>query len=359
MHRPPNARFQFAEVQLACTCIADDLAFFRGLGFELDLIFPADSPEIAVLVGYGLRLRLERTEQASSTLLKLAVHGGEELPPACQAPGGTRIEFVSSEVVEELPALESQLAICRNAGEDAWGTGRAGMQYRDLIADRVGGHFIASHIRIQSGGLVPDYVHYHHVKVQIIYCLKGWVKVVYEDQGDPILLTAGDCFLQPPAIRHRVLECSAGLEVLEIGSPARHETRADRELDLPNGRIDRKRDFSGQVFLWHRAEGAPQSAWHFDGFSARESGLELATNGLARLQAACPNGQPITGQHEQRDAFRFWFVREGSIQMLVDGEPHELGAGDSIVFPRGVTIEPQQCAPETELVEFAMESDRP
>ena len=34
--------------------------------------------------------------------------------------------------------------------------GRAGMVYRDLIPDRLGGAFIASHITIPEGGPVPD-----------------------------------------------------------------------------------------------------------------------------------------------------------------------------------------------------------
>ena len=47
--------------------------------------------------------------------------------------------------------------------------GRAGMVYRDLIPDRLGGAFIASHITIPEGGPVPDYVHHHDISV----CTKG------------------------------------------------------------------------------------------------------------------------------------------------------------------------------------------
>jgi hypothetical protein len=42
---------------------------------------------------------------------------------------------------------------------------------------------IASHIRIPDGGPVPDMVHFHKVGFQLIFCIKGWVDVVYEDQG--------------------------------------------------------------------------------------------------------------------------------------------------------------------------------
>ena len=39
--------------------------------------------------------------------------------------------------------------------------GRAGMLYRDLIPDRLGGAIVASHIRIPEGGPVGDSVHFH------------------------------------------------------------------------------------------------------------------------------------------------------------------------------------------------------
>ena len=107
------------------------------------------------------------------------------------------------------------------------------MQYRDLIPDRQGGRYIASHIRIPDGGPVPDYVHFHEIRFQLIYCYRGWVRVVYEDQGEPFVMNAGDCVLQPPLIRHRVLESSAGLEVVEIGVPAVHATHVDHERALP------------------------------------------------------------------------------------------------------------------------------
>ena len=53
----------------------------------------------------------------------------------------------------------------------------------------------------------------------MIYVRRGWVRVVYEDQGEPFVMHEGDLVLQPPEIRHRVLESSPGLEVIEIGAP--------------------------------------------------------------------------------------------------------------------------------------------
>jgi hypothetical protein len=66
------------------------------------------------------------------------------------------------------------------------------MQYRNLLPGRLGGELVASHIRIPRGGLVPDYVHWHDIRLQLIFCYKGWVRVVYEDQGPPFVMQPGD-----------------------------------------------------------------------------------------------------------------------------------------------------------------------
>jgi hypothetical protein len=47
------------------------------------------------------------------------------------------------------------------------------MIYRDLIPGRLGGRFIASHIAIPQGGPVADWVHYHLIRFQMIFCRRG------------------------------------------------------------------------------------------------------------------------------------------------------------------------------------------
>lgn len=160
--------------------------------------------------------------------------------------------------------------------------GRAGMEYRDLIPDRLGGLLIASHIRIAAGGEVPDYVHYHKLLFQMIYCRSGWVRVVYEDQGPPFTMRPGDCVLQPPEIRHRVLEASAGAEVIEVSAPAVHETWVDHDLKLPTTVINRDREFSGQRFARHVAA---EAGWiQQDGIEYRDTGIGAATSGSADVR---------------------------------------------------------------------------
>ena len=207
--------------EVRCLDLDAALASHLALGFRLDTIIPADDPAELLLSRGAELVRLVRDRVA-------------------RAPDGD------------------------------WHRGRAGMDYRDLVPDRSGGAVIASHIRVEPGGPVADYVHYHDVRVQLIFCVRGWVRLVYEDQGDPFVMTPGDCIVQPPGIRHRVLECSAGLEVIEVASPAMHATHVDHVLVLPTLRRDRT--YGNQRFAWcHEGELA---------------GITEATNGLASISVA-------------------------------------------------------------------------
>ncbi len=106
---------------------------------------------------------------------------------------------------------------------------RSFMEYRDLsIEQATHGKFRAHVIRIKqdAGGhddLHTTGMHRHLCDFQMFYVLKGWVKFIYQDEGE-YTFNAGDCVLQPAGIVHNELDCSDDLEVLEIYSPAVHET---------------------------------------------------------------------------------------------------------------------------------------
>jgi mannose-6-phosphate isomerase-like protein (cupin superfamily) len=233
---------------------------------------------------------------------------------------------------------ESGFVISRlSATNDAWYVGRAGMQYRDLIPGRLGGRFIASHIRIPDGGETQDYVHYHKALFQMIYCKSGWARVVYEDQGPPFALEAGDCVLQPPEIRHRVLESSPGLEVIEVASPAEYETCADHEMRLPTHEVLPERLFGGQRFALHRAREASWTPWRLDGFKARDTGIAAATNGLAAARVVKSNAAIMAPANGHAGESLFLFILQGQIMIDSRGHGnHQLLAGDSCVIPAGV-----------------------
>ena len=212
--------------------------------------------------------------------------------------------------------------------------GRAGMVYRDLIPDRVGGAFIASHISSPEGGPVPDYVHHHDIRFQMIFCHAGWVKVVYEDQGDPFVMRPGDCVIQPPGIRHRVLESGDGLEVVEIGAPAEHDTHREHDLELPNGVGDPLREWNGQRFLRHQyAEDkwveSPNAGWELQHF-----GVEEATGGVAAVRLArAIEATPPLRTHELE--LFFGFVRSGELDYIRPSGVTTVAAGQAVVVPAG------------------------
>jgi quercetin dioxygenase-like cupin family protein len=232
---------------------------------------------------------------------------------------------------------ESGFVISRlSPANDAWYVGRAGMQYRDLIPGRLGGRFIASHIRIPDGGETQDYVHYHRARFQVIYCKTGWARLVYEDQGPPFLLEAGDCVLQPPEIRHRVLESSAGLEVIEVACPAEYETSADTETPLPTREVLPERLFGGQRFLRHRACEASWGPWRLDGFEARDTGVAGATNGLAATRVVRSNSAARAPAEGHADELLFLFILRGEIGIDSRKGNHQLMAGAICVIPAGM-----------------------
>ena len=204
-----------------------------------------------------------------------------------------------------------------------WITGRAGMEYRDLIPDRLGGKVIASHIRLTKGGEVPDYVHYHKVDFQMIYCKRGRIRVVYEDQGPPFWLETGDCVLQPPEIRHRVLECTAGAEVIEVSMPAEHETWVEHEITLPTLKLKPDRLFGRQRFVRHVSSGKS------DAFR-RDTGIKTTTGGLADVFVLrLRSGEEFCAKNTK---ISFYFVLEGAVATAICGESEErFVVGDGFV----------------------------
>ena len=104
------------------------------------------------------------------------------------------------------------------------------MEYRDLGIDKAThGQFRAHVVRIKKDTahdtLHTTGLHRHLCDFQMFYVLKGWIKFVYEGRGE-FLFHPGDCVLQPAGIVHNELDCSDDLEILEIYSPAVHETVA-------------------------------------------------------------------------------------------------------------------------------------
>jgi quercetin dioxygenase-like cupin family protein len=194
----------------------------------------------------------------------------------------------------------------------------------------------------------------------MIYCASGWVDVVYEDQGDAFRLAAGDCVLQPPGIRHRVLRASPDIEVIELSCPAVHDTISDHDLELPTGVVRPERAFGGQRFVRHVAAAAPTAPWLVPGLDARDTGIGAATGGLAGAVVVTAT-DPATvdaGWLTHDDELVFDAVLGGAAELALRsaaGERTEsLVAGDAVALPPGTEWRWSAWSDDVELLEVAV-----
>ena len=348
-----------AEIRVPTSEFDADMRYFiDALGLRLDRIWPADYPSFAALSGHGTAILLERSTDPAPVTLRLyaddpaAFAGGET---SLTTPGGHRIAVADANPPLVIPESSHEFIVRRLVDSESWVIGRAGMGYRDLLPDRLGGAIIASHIRIADAGPVADMVHFHTVGFQLIFCHRGWVRLVYEDQGPPFVLGAGDCAIQPPEIRHRVLEASAGVEVIEIGVPAEHLTSIDHEMELPTPHFRPNREFQGTKFVLHREAEATWEPWRIPGFEARETGIGAATKGVAGVQVARRVSSAAIPTTSHDTDILFGFLRAGSVTLGVEGQPdHALTAGDAFVLPPHLAVAVREPSEDLEILEVAL-----
>ena len=346
---------------IPCDDLDACLAFFLDeLGFRIEVISPADGPRTALLSGHGSHVRLQRVD-GQYTPVHLQVRCAADDPHLGRevvAPNGSRIELVSADPPIEIPDLGQDLVVTRLSGAGSFAIGRASMGYRDLVPGRQGGRFIASHIRIPDAGPVPDYVHFHKIRFQMIFVYRGWVRLVYEDQGEPFIAEAGDCVLQPPTIRHQVLESSAGLEVIEIACPAEHDTIAEHHLALPTDRVLPDGEYGGQRFVHHRAAHGEWLPFRYEGFSQQDLGIAAATDQLAGARVIrCEQGSswPVSTIANE---FLFTFMMEGSARLTLHGRQGQpIGAGDCFVIPTAVAYGLSEISADATFLEVSLPAE--
>ncbi|WP_299214473.1 hypothetical protein [uncultured Dokdonia sp.] len=349
----------YAQLRLPSEDLTADMDFFIQLGFRLDKIFPADHPAVAMLSGFGMHIVLDKREESPPAVINIITDTPETIAQGKKeltAPNGTVIHILPRTQTLVTPSTQHHFEVCKLSEASSWVIGRAGMLYRDLIPDRLGGSIIASHISIPKGGPVPDMVHYHTIGFQLIFCKRGWVKLVYEDQGPPFILRAGDCVTQPPEIRHRVLESSDHLEVIEIGVPAEHMTTIDHELELPTKTYSPDRLFQGQRFCHHQLEDAVWKDWRIEGFRFRESGIHSATQGDASVHVAKPiQAMQKTPILSHTTDILFNFILAGIMQLDAEGqETQYLTEGDAFVIPPNMKYQFTHISKDVELLEVAL-----
>ncbi len=347
-----------AEMRLPTSELRDDIPFFtKVLGMRMDMIYPADDPSTAVFSGHGLRLRVEKDAPEQPGTIRILTSdpdGFADGQRSLLAPNGTRVEIEDRNPTMIMPETVHSFVVRRLKDQAPWIIGRAGMHYRDLVPDRLGGSIIASHIRIPDGGPVPDMVHFHKVGFQLIFCIHGWVDVVYEDQGPKMRLTAGDCFIQPPEIRHRVLEASDNVQVIEIGVPAEHVTEIDHDMQLPTPHLCPDREWQGQKFVYNQAKDAEWVPFRLPGYICRDTTIGANTKGVAGVQVARRGeGEPQWAAHDTD--IHFTFLMQGTVILEGEGrDPYPLEQGDAFVIPPGMKTRLSAPSDDIELLEVTL-----
>jgi quercetin dioxygenase-like cupin family protein len=347
-----------AEIRLPTENLSEDLPFFtKTLGMRLDMIYPADNPEVAVLSGHGLRVRIQKGADEAPGTLRILTDDPDEFAAGKReltAPNGTRIEIDELNPPLVLPPTEHAFVVRRLADQAPWIIGRAGMAYRDLVPSRLGGAMIASHIRVPDGP-VPDMVHFHKVGFQLIFCIRGWVDVLYEDQGGVRRLHAGDCFIQPPTIRHRVMHAADGIEVIEIGVPAEHITEVDHEMTLPTAVERPDREWDGQRFVHSLAKDGVFEPFRIPGFEARDTTINENTKGVASVMVAKPVAGQTSPWTRHNCDILFNFVMSGEMTLEGEGkDPYRLTAGDAFVIPPDMATRYADTTEDLQLLEVSL-----
>ncbi len=99
--------------------------------------------------------------------------------------------------------------------------------YRDLGISKATNGMVQAHVtHLAPGVKLSEAIstpHYHNLKFQMVYCLKGWMRLEFEGHGQHTM-RAGSCWLQPPGVTHWIVDRSEDYEVLEIVMPAEFET---------------------------------------------------------------------------------------------------------------------------------------
>jgi quercetin dioxygenase-like cupin family protein len=344
-----------AEIVLPTSDLRQDLPFFtKVLGMRMDMIYPADNPAVAVMSGHGLRVQLDAGSTPAPGHLRILTDDASfaDGKRTLTSPGGTKVEVDELNPPLVLPKTEHAFVVRRLADQAPWVIGRAGMEYRDLVPSRLGGAMIASHIRVPDGP-VPDMVHFHKVGFQLIFCVAGWVDVLYEDQGDKLRIHAGDCFIQPPTIRHKVLH-SEGVQVVEIGVPAEHVTEIDHDMKLPTASFRPDREWDGQRFVHSIATQGSFAPFRIPGFEARDTTINQNTKGVASVMVARPTGQAAPWTKHAGDIL-FTFVMSGEMTLEGEGkDPYRLSPGDAFVIPPGMATRYSQTTPDLQLLEVTL-----
>ena len=131
-----------AELLLPSSDLTADMEFFIQLGFRLDNIFPSDDPAVARMSGHGLSIRIDKSTVTDPSVIHILTDEPEKFnieKKEAVAPNGTVIKFFPKTYDLKIPTTKHHFEVRKLKDSDPWVIGRAGMLYRDLIPERLGG----------------------------------------------------------------------------------------------------------------------------------------------------------------------------------------------------------------------------
>jgi len=121
-------------------------------------------------------------------------------------------------------ASHGTLALSRASQANYVSGRRAFFKYRDLgVTDATGGKLRVQLTSATQGLGQPTGWHYHVCEHQVVYMLKGWVDLEFED-GTKVRLQPGDSLMIPGGMRHNETGTADELELLEVSVPAEMKT---------------------------------------------------------------------------------------------------------------------------------------
>lgn len=105
------------------------------------------------------------------------------------------------------------------------------LKYRDLGVTKASGGRMRAQITVATGAMKSTGWHYHLCDSQLVYALKGWVDLQFED-GRTIRVKEGESLFIPGGLKHNETGMSEDFEILEVSVPAEMGTTA---CDPPAG----------------------------------------------------------------------------------------------------------------------------
>ena len=120
---------QTAEILLPCNNLDETLQFFTDkLGFKMETIAPAEEPSLAVISGYGIRLRLEpgnNQDPGSINLLCSEPASVADGKLQLTAPNGTIVNLIEANPSLNIQKVKQTFLLTKMKTSDQWSEGQA------------------------------------------------------------------------------------------------------------------------------------------------------------------------------------------------------------------------------------------